>query len=153
MTASILAETLKRKIISTDKMIEQRKGKSISKIFEELGEPDFRKIEKEIVSEIADQSGVILDCGGGVVLDTENMANLKKNGVIFYLSASPDSLYENIKNRKHRPLLTVEDPRSRIAELLETRKPLYEQADVIIDADHKSIDQIVKDILKELADE
>ena len=153
MTANRLSEILGRKVISTDKMIEEREGRPISRIFDESGEPYFRKVEKEIVAEVSQRSGVILDCGGGVVLDAQNRANLKKNGILIYLSASPDSIYKNIKNRAHRPLLNVKEPRARIAELLEEREPLYEQADFIIDADHRSIDQITKDVLKVLEHE
>jgi shikimate kinase len=150
MTASRLSKILGRKVISTDKLIEKREGRSISKIFDESGESYFRKVERKIVAEVSRQTGVILDCGGGVVLDAENRVNLKKNGILIYLSASPDSIYKNIKNRAHRPLLNVKDPRARIAKLLEERKPLYEQADVVIDADHKSIDQITEEVLKVL---
>ena len=99
MTAKKLAEILKRKIISTDKMIEEREGRTISKIFEESGESYFRKIEKDVIAEVSAQTGVILDCGGGGVLDPGNMANLRRNGILIYLSASPDSIYENIKNK------------------------------------------------------
>lgn len=142
MTANKLAGILNRKVLSTDALIEQKEGRAITDIFRESGEAYFRKVEKEIIKEVSGQSGMIFDCGGGVVLDPENMANLKKNSLVIYLSASPESVCNAIKDQKHRPLLNVEDPQSKIAELLEARKPYYEKADVIIDADHKAIDQI-----------
>ena len=153
MTANRLSEILGRKVISTDKLIEEREGRPISRIFEESGEPYFRKVEKDVVAEISKRTSVILDCGGGVVLDAENRENLKKNGILIYLSASPYTIYKNIKNRAHRPLLNVKDPRVKIAQLLAERTPLYEQADFVINADHKSIDRITKDVLKVLENE
>ena len=153
LTSKKLAETLNRQVISTDKLVEKKEGQSIEEIFEKSGEGYFRRIEKEIIKEIADQSGIIIDCGGGVALDDENMANLKKNGQVIYLSASPESIYSNIKHRSHRPLLNVVDPELKIAELLEERKSYYEKADATINADHKTINQIAEDVLKVIADE
>ena len=153
LTSNKLAETLDRQVISTDKLVEQKEGQSIDEIFEKSGEGYFRRIEKEIIKEIADLSGMIIDCGGGVVMDDENMANLKKNGRVIYLSVSPESIYNNIKHRPYRPLLNVVDPLLKITELLAERKPYYEKADVTIDADHRTINQIAEDVLRVLADE
>ena len=152
LTSNKLAESLKRRVVSTDKLIEEREGRTIADIFRDSGEVYFRKVERGIVAEVSDQNGVIVDCGGGVVLDPENIKNLKKNGLVFYLSAPPQRIYDNIKGQKHRPLLDVEDPRAKIADLLKSRQPYYEQADVIVDAD-KSIHQIAEDILKVLKNE
>ncbi len=152
LTSNKLARVLKRKIFSTDKLIEQRESRAITDIFRDSGEAYFRKVEKDVVGEVSGQTGIILDCGGGVVLDAENMANLKKNGIVFYLSAPPQRIYNNIKGQKHRPLLNVEDPQSKIGELLQARKAYYEKADVIIDAD-KPIDQIAEDILEAIKNE
>ncbi|MCK5013744.1 MAG: shikimate kinase [Candidatus Omnitrophica bacterium] len=152
LTSKKLSGILNRPAISTDDLIARREGRAITDIFRDSGEAYFRKVEKEVVEEVSGQKGIILDCGGGVVLDSENMVNLKKNGLVFYLSAPPERIYNNIKGQKHRPLLNVEDPRAEISELLESRKPYYEKADVIIDAD-KPIDQIAEDILEVIKNE
>ena len=152
LTSNKLAGVLNRKVISTDKLIEEREGCTITEIFRNSGETYFRKVEKKIVQEVSGQNGIIVDCGGGVVLDQENMANLKKSGVVFYLSAPPERIYANIKDQKHRPLLEGDDPKAKIAELLNMRKPYYEQANVVIDAD-KPIDEIAQDVLKVLENE
>ena len=147
LTSNKLAGALNRKIVSTDKLIEQRERRTITNIFRDSGEAYFRQIEKETVKQVSEQTGIIIDCGGGVVLDPENVENLKKNGRVFYLSAPPERIYNNIKSQKHRPLLNVEDPQAKIGELLQARKPYYEKADIVIDAD-KSINQIAEDILE-----
>jgi len=153
MTSNKLGEICRRPVVSTDALIEEREGKSISDIFSEAGESYFRQVEKAVVQEVSAQQGFIIDCGGGVVLDAENLMHLKKSGVVFYLSASPECIFENVRHRKHRPLLDVTDPLAKIAELLSQRQPYYQQADVIIDADFKSIDQIVQAVLKEFSNE
>ncbi|MCK4882417.1 MAG: shikimate kinase, partial [Candidatus Omnitrophica bacterium] len=147
LTSNKLAGALNRKIVSTDKLIEQRERRTITDIFRDSGEAYFRQVEKETVKQVSEQTGIIIDCGGGVVLDSENVENLKKNGRVFYLSAPPERIYNNIKSQKHRPLLNVEDPQAKIGELLQARKPYYEKADIVIDAD-KSINQIAEDILE-----
>ena len=147
LTSNKLAGALNRKIVSTDKLIEQREVRAITDIFRDSGEAYFRQVEKETVKQVSEQTDIIIDCGGGVVLDSENVENLKKNGLVFYLSAPPERIYNNIKSQKHRPLLNVEDPQMKIGELLQARKPYYEKADIVIDAD-KPIDQIVEDILE-----
>ncbi len=152
LTSKKLAETLGWDMVSTDELIVKREGRAIADIFKDSGESYFRKIEKDIVFEVSQQSGIIVDCGGGVVLDSENMANLKKNGTIFYLSASPEYIYQNIKDQTHRPLLRVDDPQAKIAELLGARQSYYARADVIIDA-NKPIDQIAEEILRILENE
>lgn len=153
MTSHKLADILKREVVSTDILIEQKEGKPITEIFHDSGEAYFRRVEKNVVQEVSKYNDVIIDCGGGVVLDRDNVTKLKKNGMLFYLSASPESIYENIKGRKQRPLLNVRDPLAKIAELLKARQPYYEQADCVIDADYKTIGQIADNILKVLNNE
>lgn len=153
LTSKRLAETLKREVISTDDLVAKKEGQLIETIFERSGEDYFRRIEKDIIKEISDKKGKIIDCGGGVAIDPDNVANLKKNGIVFYLWASQETIYNNIKNQKQRPLLNVERPLLKIAELLEERKPYYEAAGITINADNRTIDQIAEDILEALENE
>ncbi len=87
LTSNKLAGALGREVYSTDQLIEKREGRGITEIFRDSGESYFRKVEKEVVKDASKENGIILDCGGGVVLDPENITHLKKNGLIFYLSA------------------------------------------------------------------
>ena len=146
--AKRLGVLLKREVISTDALIEDKEGKAVRDIFKNKGEAYFRALEKETVRAIADRTDAIIDCGGGVVLDQKNIVHLKRNGVLIYLKASPKFLYQSIKNKKNRPLLNVKDPLARIKLLLEQRKSKYEQADIILDTDYKTIKQICEKILK-----
>lgn len=145
--AKALAKTLKRKAVSTDVLIVEREKRPISDIFRDSGEPYFRQVEKAVVAEVSRQDNLIVDCGGGVVLNPENINNLKKNGVIFYLAATPSVIYDRVKHERHRPLLNVEDPKGKIEELLNARKSSYEQANVTIDTSHKTVQQVVEEIL------
>jgi len=145
--AQKLADLLKRKLVSTDEMIVQREGMAINDIFKDSGEPYFRKVEKAVVAEVSQNENLVIDCGGGVVLDPDNVAHLRKNGMVFYLSASAEVIYQRIKDHGHRPLLKVDDPKQKIQELLNSRQPQYRTAaHHTIDTSNKTIEQVVNEI-------
>lgn len=142
-----LAAQLRRRVISTDELIVAREGRPVTEIFRNPGEAYFRKVEKDIVAEAARAENVIIDCGGGVVLDPENIAALKEKGTLFYLCATPHELYQRVKDQTHRPLLRVKDPLKRIEELMERREAFYAQADYTIDTNSKSPENICAEII------
>ena len=142
-----LAAILKRPRISTDELIERKEKRSIVDIFKSSGEEYFRRLEKEIVEELAHKENLIIDCGGGVALQQENIDRLKESGILFYLSASPEVITRRTKDQHHRPLLNVPHSQIKIQELLDQRKPYYEQAHFTIDTSHQSDDQTARRIL------
>ncbi len=147
LIAKKLAALLKREVIATDECIINREGRPINEIFRVSGEPYFRKVEKEVVAEVSRRTGVVIDCGGGAVLDPENIARLKENGTLFHLSATPDEIFRRVKTQKHRPLLNTENPRKKIEEMLAQRADFYAQADFMIDTNGKSPKQICEEII------
>lgn len=142
-----LAEKLGREFLELDSLIEEREGISIREIFEKKGEPYFRKIEKDVVREAVQKKGVIISAGGGAIIDEENFKNLKKNGVVICLEASPDVILERTKGLTTRPLLDVPDPKERIEELLKKRDPYYKKADFCINTDNLTVTQVVEKII------
>lgn len=150
MIARQLAQQLKVELVSTDDMIEAKEGQTIHEIFRSKGEPYFRNLEQGIIKEVSLRKGIIIDCGGGAVCAKENLQYLKTNGIVFYLQATPEVIYQRIKNEKHRPLLNTPDPLGCIKELYQQRLPLYSQADFTIDANMASIEGPVVEILKRI---
>jgi len=146
-----LAKELGLKFINTDDIIEKKEGITVSKIFEKFGEKHFRKLEKKVVKKIAQGKNQVISTGGGVVLNRENISNLRKNGVIICLWASAEMIRERTKKETHRPLLEGVNRERRIKELLDSRKPFYKKsADYIIDTSHLSVKEVVEKILKYL---
>lgn len=146
MVSKELENLLGMPIVATDAEIVAREGCEVNELFRDKGESYFREVERDVIRLTAQRDGVIIDCGGGVVLDPVNIQNLKTTGVVFYLSASPEYIYNQIKGMTHRPLLNVPDPLGRIRELMDQRRPLYQaQADVMIDA-NRSVREIAEDI-------
>lgn len=132
---------------STDKIIEDREGKKIPAIFRDFGEAYFRQKEAAVVKEVSLQQGSIIDCGGGVVTNPVNLRCLKKNGILFYLEATPECLLQNLKSGKARPLLQVPDPLGEIRRLLNLRRPFYEKATYKINANFLPIPKVGDQII------
>ena len=148
VVARSLSKALKKDLICTDVLIEEKEKMSIVEIFKKLGEPYFRKLEKDAIKALSSRKDLIIDCGGGVVLDHENVKNLKQNGIVFFLAASPETIYQRIQNQKNRPLLNVENPLLKIKELLKKRAPFYSQADYAVETDKKTVKQVTREIIK-----
>ena len=144
----ILSHKLNRKFVETDDVIEQREGKKITEIFSQYGEPYFRKLEKELLEELSAQSDLIISCGGGLICSPPNAQVLKSTGIVFNLLAAPATIYSRTKHYIHRPLLNVDDSSKKIEELLNERKPYYEQAHHSIDTDALSPEEIADTIMR-----
>ena len=140
----------------SDKWIEEREGRSVKEIFDELGELYFRQKEKEAIRQLADiETPAIIALGGGVILDEENRILLNKSGRIIYIRSSPEAIFERVCHSNKRPLLTVEDNNNfdqvlleRIRQLMGEREALYRQADIIIDRDILTLPEIVEAIIR-----
>ena len=153
--AKALALDLGLKYVSIDAVIEEKEKRPITDIFRDSGEPYFRKVEKETVKDLSALGGQVIDTGGGVVLDQENMTRLKSGGIVICLWASVETIHERTSHARHRPLLNVEDPTGRISELLDSRRPFYEKADHHVDTDGENLPAVlekIKKIIKESGD-
>ena len=120
-----------------DWYIESRMRKSVSQIFAEKGEEGFRKIEYNMLHEVAEFEDVIISCGGGTPCFFDNMDYLNQQGDVVYLKASPETLYKHLLMAKvERPLLKDKSPEELIGyitEHLKERAPFYEKAKYTLD--------------------
>lgn len=145
-----LSYHLKRTLIDTDKWIERRQGLSISEIFEKRGEEAFRRMETQCLEELTDcADNQIISVGGGLPVREENRRLLRQLGLVIYLKASPEVIYERIRTDTGRPLLQVENPLDRIKNLMAERQEAYAScADAVIDVSDKGFDEIIAQICK-----
>ncbi len=121
----LLAEQTGMPLLDMDTLIEERAEKSINDIFAQDGEPHFRALEREMVQELASQSGQIISTGGGIVLNPDNIADFEKTGLVVCLLADAETVLDRVRHDDTRPLLAG-DKETKILELLQSRKPLYE---------------------------
>ena len=133
--------------IDTDEMIVSREGMPIAQIFEKKGEDYFRDAETAVLKEAAAGKAAVISCGGGVILREQNRRLMRESGEVILLSAKPETIYERVKNAKHRPLLNGRMNVEYIADLIKERAPLYELAktgEVI--TEKKTPEQIAEEI-------
>lgn len=137
--------------VDLDREIERNAKLRVADIFARYGESHFRKLEEQEMLRCS-QSGepVVLSLGGGSVLSERGMQALKSRGKVVYLRTSVPQLVERLRaSRTRRPLImSTEDPGSKLEEILEKRKSLYERyADLIVDTDGKTPLESAEEIL------
>lgn len=146
-----LAKRLKLQFKDTDSLIEERLGQKITAIFADKGENFFRDMESQIIDELTGFDNQVISCGGGAILRNENVNYLKKNGILVYLKAPFELLYDRIKSSTNRPLLRTAEPEQQAKKLWQAREKVYEGvADLNVDTSRKSVDEIVLAIEKEV---
>ncbi|NTW72249.1 MAG: AAA family ATPase [Eubacteriaceae bacterium] len=137
--------------VEMDAMIVQKEGMPITQIFETYGEEYFRNSESNILIELQKRNQTVVSCGGGVVLRDENIKNMKKHGRVVLLTASPETIFERVKDSTERPLLNQNMSVEFIASLLEKRKERYLlAADIIVNTDNKTIQEICEELIGKL---
>lgn len=145
-----LAKALEMKFVDIDRLITIREGMGIPEIFKEKGEAYFRRLENLIVQEESRDNNVVISTGGGVIIDNDNIKNLKKTSFVVYLDCTLECVYTRVKRRKNRPLLNVDDMLEVITDLHNKREKLYRIScdySVYID-DDSTIYDTVEDIKK-----
>lgn len=131
-----LAEKLSMKLIDTDSYIEKKEGMTISEIFAQKGEEYFRNVELEVCRELSSMRNYVISTGGGTLLKEENVAEIKKGGVVFFLNVSAQTVLTRLKNDTTRPLLQRTDKVKAVNDLMNKRMSLYSKAaDYVINAE------------------
>lgn len=145
-----LAKELKFQFIDTDRLIEEKTGKTISALFaEEDGEKKFRVLEEEVLAQVIAQEQAVISTGGGVMLSPVNRLRLRQCENVVWLRARPDKILERVEKKAgKRPLLTGKDPLSIIKRLLTEREPYYKEAAVSVDTSDRNITEVVAEVKK-----
>ena len=138
-------------IVEMDQVIAEREEMSIPDIFATYGEEYFRDLETSLLIEMQDRKNTVISCGGGAALRERNVEEMKKNGRVVLLTASPEVVYERVKDSNDRPVLNGRKNVEGIAELMEQRRGKYEAAaDIVINTDHKTVLQVCEELVQRL---
>jgi shikimate kinase len=143
-----LAKNKKWQFLDLDDLIELREKRTIADIFAQEGEPYFRHLEKRVLQELSREKKFVVACGGGIVMDKDNIKVMKETGIIICLTAHPEVILKRTCGYAHRPLLNVSDPKKQIELLLKLRAPYYARADKTIDTSKLTVGQVVQKIIK-----
>jgi len=143
-----LAKKKKWQFIDLDELIELKEKRSISDIFAKSGEPYFRRLEHEVLKQVSREKNFVVACGGGIVINKENIKIMRETGMVICLTASPGVILNRTSSYAHRPLLNVANPKEQIEFLLKLRAPYYAQADKTIETSNLSIGQVAGSVIK-----
>ena len=134
-----LAQELGVPFYDLDWYITSRMHRTVAQIFEESGEEGFRKMEHNMLHEVAEFENVVVSCGGGTPCFYDNIDYMNSQAQVVYLKASPEVLYEHLQmGRRVRPLLLGKSPdevRTFIVEQLAQREPFYSKANYTLNVD------------------
>lgn len=132
-----LAKELGIPFYDLDWYIESRMRKKVSQIFAEKGEEGFRKIEHNMLHEVAEFENVVMSCGGGTPCFFDNMEYMNQQAETVYLKARTDVLYDHLRmGRTERPLIKGKSPeelKAFIEQQIALREPFYSQAKHTLD--------------------
>jgi shikimate kinase len=144
----LLAERAGREFADTDTILIGRLGRTIPQIFRLYGEQAFRDHETSVLRNLS-PGRFVLATGGGTVLRPENWNEMRRLGTTLYLQASPQTLIGRLeRTRYRRPLLVADDWQERIVELLDRRRPFYEQADHVVNVDGLSTEETAEKVYR-----
>lgn len=130
-----LSVLTKRPVMSTDVLIEYESGLPVPEFVAERGWEEFRHLEFEILEKLAEMDGLIVDCGGGAVVDLDaagdevfsarKVQTLRNGGPIVFLNGDIARLAAKTAADPSRPVL---DTRRTAEQVMRAREPFYEQA-------------------------
>lgn len=148
--AELVALATNRSVYHMDDAISSRAGCSIAEFVERYGWETFWKLEADVVAEVAERRGLVIDTGGGVVRHEEGMRRLKASGAVFWLTARPSTIKERIRQETERPSLTGRKSfLDEVEEVLEAREPLYSRyADHVVETDGRTLSEIAQEIIE-----
>lgn len=151
----LLAARLGCDCVDSDDQVEVAAGKSIAEIFQQDGEAAFRQIETDVLNQLLLRSNLVVAAGGGAILAEINRQRMRSAGPVVWLKASVATLAARITSDQtsatRRPSLTGRTVESEIADVLNTRIPLYQQAATMtVDADFASPEQLAAQIFAAL---
>lgn len=151
-TGVILARSTGRRFIDTDKLVEERAGKSVAEIFKESGEDYFRELESSAIKSLnrCKAGSLVISTGGGAVIRKENRELLRQKGIIINLTAGVEDILARTSETGSRPLLDVENPEEKIRALLEERREAYSDCHISIDTTGLSPLKVTEKILKRI---
>lgn len=146
-----LARVLGWRFEDADAAIEAAAGTTIAEIFAEIGEPAFREKERQVIGRLLGGEKQVLALGGGAFMDPHTRSLVSARALSIWLCADLDALVRRTGHRRDRPLLAHGDPRATLARLLEQRRPVYAEADIVVDSSRGPVNAVVARVLDALA--
>ncbi len=142
-----LAARLDVPFLDADDEIEKAAQKTIPEIFADHGEASFRDGERRVIRRLLQNGPQVVATGGGAYMTPETRAAIRSAGIAIWLRAELPVLMRRVMKRDNRPLLKVADPEAVMRGLMETRYPVYAEADLVVESCDVPHEVIVDEIL------
>ncbi|MDF2365722.1 shikimate kinase [Sneathiella sp.] len=133
-----------------DTEIETASNLSVSEFFDIHGEASFRDGERKVIARLLKEPRHVLATGGGAFMDPKTRALIVQKGCSIWLRAELDVIYKRCMKRNNRPLLKTGDPKTILKDLMDTRYPVYAEADITVDSDDGPHEIVVDKIIAAL---
>jgi len=146
-----LAARLGIPFVDADAEFEAAAGCTISEFFAKYGEPAFREGERKVIARLMEGPLCVLATGGGAFCDAETRASIQAGAISVWIRADLDLLVKRTAGRDHRPLLKTGDPREILSRLMDSRYPIYAEADITVDTTDEPPEVTVVKVIEELA--
>lgn len=148
--AAAIAARTGRRLVDLDAAIVAASGRTVPELFATDGESAFRELEHRALAEVlATDEPIVVATGGGAVTHRASRRLLAERALVVWLRAEPGVLLERIGDPSGRPLLEGADPLAALTATVDARAPLYaEVADLIVDVDHRSVDEVASSVLE-----
>lgn len=138
-------------VVEMDETIEEQEQMKIPEIFQNYGEEHFRGLETELLLRLRGRRNLVVSCGGGTPLRACNVEAMRQSGKVVFLTATPETVFERVKDSHNRPLIEQNKNVSFLASLMEQRRKTYEAAaDVLIATDGRSAKEICEEMMQKL---
>jgi shikimate kinase len=144
----ILAERLGCPFVDLDALVVAAEGRTINDIFTRDGEQAFRAIESRCLEDVLDGGPAVIATGGGVVIADDNRRRMRERGVVVNLAVSLPQVLLRLRGATDRPLLAGDEAANRAELLMDGRKQFYADADIRIDTDGKSVEDVAAEIIR-----
>ncbi len=132
-----LAQALELPFNDADQEIEKAAGRSISEIFAERGEAEFRAGERRVIARMLDAGPHVLATGGGAFMNAQTRDLIKLKAVSVWLKADLEVMVRRVSRKENRPLLVGRDAREVLSKLMDERYPVYAEADLMVETDER----------------
>ncbi|VIO79212.1 shikimate kinase [Bradyrhizobium ivorense] len=132
-----LARRLALRFIDSDKEIEAKIGKSITRIFAEDREAHFRNLEANEIKHVLEQGPAVLSTGGGAFMIDDVRHHIGRKAVSIWLNTNEDVIRQNLKHNTKRPKLRTADQEKTISDLMQAGNSIYRLANLTIAPQHR----------------
>lgn len=143
------AAKLRIDFYDTDEAIRRCEKMPVHELLQKKGAKYFEGAQRFAVSTLSQNEGCIISTGGDTVMDSFNLDILKKNGILFWLKASPETVYQNTRRSVARRPGLRQAKLTDIDRMMQERVPFYSQADFVISVDNSEPENVADEIIKQ----